>query len=1404
VSISSTLDEDVPADLQPSSGSGSDDGAGARGAARRPAAERLRLVAVCVALFALALKQAPSQLVGDTKLDLAVDPVRFLTRALHLWDPSSDFGLTQNQSYGYLFPMGPFFALGHLVGLPMWMVQRLWWGLLLSLAFLGVVKLAERLELGSPFSRLVGGLAFALSPRVLSTVGPISVETLPYCLSPWVLLPLVTGARGGSTRRAAARSGLAVLCMGAVNAAAVLAVLPPAALYLLTRQPGPRRRSLLRWWVASAVLATTWWVVPLLLLGRYSPPFLDYIENSSITTSVTSLIEVLRGTSDWVAYVGGGHGPSWPAGSALLTTPLVILYTVLVVAAGVVGLLRRDLPERAWLTLCLLLGVAAVTAGHTGAVTGLLAGTERDLLDGVLAPFRNVHKFDAVLRLPLVLGVVHLVSSLPGRRAAAPADHVPARRRGLQQAAFQAAALAAVLGAALPALSTGLAPRAPFVEIPSYWQQTATWLADHQARGRALLLPGSRFPDYLWGSTNEPLQALARSSWAVRGAVPLTPPGTIRYLDAVEQQLAAGRPSVGLADDLARAGIHYLVVRNDLDYGAASSTRPLLVHEALVGSAGIDKVAQFGGQVGGGGLAGYVDEGLEVPYPAVEVYQVSRSTPRASLHPLSDVLRVAGGPESLLPLDDRFLLKGRPVVLEADAAGVPALAASPTLLTDGLRRREVFFGGTQNESTSATLTADDPFRLGAPAHDYSAPDYAGRQTVARLLGAQRIEASSSASDADALGGAQRSHLPYAAVDGELTTSWRSDAGHPVAQASWQIRFDVPQDLSGLQVRFDVSNSGTRPVAVTVRTDTAAVTVPVPADGRAVPVRGLPASTSSLTIATARTRGTGLGYLGITEVQAPGLTVSRTLDTALGSGTPVIALNADASGRNDCYLLVTDYLCSSTVGRPGEESASIDRTLHLDGSGSYRLFASAVPRQGAALDAVLDGGTGVGVTASSSAVSAPAARPGTVLDGDLGTGWRAASGDRDPALTISYASPQTVTGLRLRVQPSLAGSQARAVRVESADGTREGKVGKDGTVSFPALVTSSLTVHLEDVVPAVSRDPFSLAGSLLLVGVSELTVVGAERPRTPPFLVTVPCSVGPVLRVGNTLLSTSVRTDRDALQRLAPLTLTVCGSNVVDVGDGARVVAPAASIVRPVSVTLRPGLGDPLSRPARADVQISLPRWDATTRRVSLPARPEATLLQVHENTNPGWVATLAGRRLRPVVVDGWQQGWVVPAGSAGTVALAFAPDHTFRRGLLVGALAALVLLALALVRGSTTSAPAASRRTGTGLALGLVAVLALIGGVAALALCLVVAALLAAGRRRDQVRTTLAFGALSAAGVLLALDPWPGTHYAGRAALPQALCVTGLVLVWSALLPTRRPLPNFRSFRRRAGRSTTT
>jgi arabinofuranan 3-O-arabinosyltransferase len=75
----------------------------------------------------------------------------------------------------------------------------------------------------------------------------------------------------------------------------------------------------------------------------------------------------------------------------------------------------------------------------------------------------------------------------------------------------------------------------------------------------------------------------------------------------------------------------------------------------------------------------------------------------------------------------------------------------------------------------------------------------------------------------------------------------------------------------------------------------------------------------------------------------------------------------------------------------------------------------------------------------------------------------------------------------------------------------------------------------------------------------------------------------------------------------------------------------------------------------------------------------AAILLLGQNQNIGWRAALNGRELAPIVVDGWQQGFIVPAGPGGTVRMTFAGNAPYRGALLVGALAALLLLLLLLL-----------------------------------------------------------------------------------------------------------------------------
>ncbi len=138
-----------------------------------------RVLAGCGLLLGLAFTQDPGYLVADTKFDLVAAPGDFVVRALHLWDGEGAFGQLQNQAYGYLFPTAPFFLTGVLAGLPGWVVQRLWWGLVLAVAFAGTARLVRALGVRSDLACLLAGVAYALSPRMLTTLGPISSTPRP-------------------------------------------------------------------------------------------------------------------------------------------------------------------------------------------------------------------------------------------------------------------------------------------------------------------------------------------------------------------------------------------------------------------------------------------------------------------------------------------------------------------------------------------------------------------------------------------------------------------------------------------------------------------------------------------------------------------------------------------------------------------------------------------------------------------------------------------------------------------------------------------------------------------------------------------------------------------------------------------------------------------------------------------------------------------------------------------------------------------------------------------------------------------------------------------------------------------------------------------------------------------------
>ena len=437
----------------------------------------------CLLLALLPFLTAPGEIIADTKLNLAVSPAGFLARALTLWDPQQ-FGGLQNQAIGYLFPMGPFFALGKFAAIPAWITQRLWIAALLVAAFTGAQRLAARLGIGVPWTRAVAGLAYALSPIALSMLGEMSGEFLPMAMLPWILLPLAGAVRGlVSPARAAARSAVAVALCSGMNAASTLAVLVPALLYVLVfarTRSSPSRWRLLAWWAPASLLATCWWLVPLLLLARYGVSFLPYTESAAVTTSATSLSDVLRGTSDWVSYLNVTGQPWWPLGFRIANGWLPTLLTGLIAAAGLAGLIVRvpvggavgqeglavpaaRIAERRFLLLSVIAGVVIIGTAHVSSLGNPLAGPLDNLINGAASPFRNLWKFDPMIRLPVAFGLAHLLAiRRPERKLS----------RVLSRALFAVTGLAIAILAGLAYLS-GLAVPGSFGAIPPYWMQAA-------------------------------------------------------------------------------------------------------------------------------------------------------------------------------------------------------------------------------------------------------------------------------------------------------------------------------------------------------------------------------------------------------------------------------------------------------------------------------------------------------------------------------------------------------------------------------------------------------------------------------------------------------------------------------------------------------------------------------------------------------------------------------------------------------------------------------------------------------------------------------------------------------------------------------------------------------------------
>ncbi|MEU2264851.1 alpha-(1-_3)-arabinofuranosyltransferase [Streptomyces olindensis] len=1321
-------------------------------------------------VFVLFLAVQPGRQTFDTKLGVTTDPGQFLADLGQLWHDRAGFGGIQDQYVGYLWPMLPFYWLGDLVRLPVWLTERLWMSLIVSVAFWGALRLAERLRVGSGASRLLGAAAYALWPLFTTVIGSTSAAALPGAFLPWVLLPL-TDERFAA-RVAALRSALLVPFMGGVNASATLASLLPVGLYLLSRPPGPRMRKLIAWWAPAVIVVTAWWWVPLLLLGVYGENFLPYIETARTTTDTMSATEALRGAGNWVAYLH--FGEAWlPAGWTVASSVLVIVCSALAAGLGLAGLARRDMPERRWLVLTVLVTALVLLVGYGGAFGAPFHGVVQGWLDGWLSPFRNIYKFQTGLALALALGLAHLVGVAAEPRGAW-------RVRGRRFAPLVAAVLI-LPGLLWPYLNGSILNPGSFQKLPTYWQATADWLEKYSPDSRALVVPATAHGIYTWGSPiDQPLDVLAESRWAQRDYVPFGTPGNRRAMDAVEQALLSGAEVPGLADYLSRAGLYYVVVRNDLDPDQIGSVPTATVKRTLEQS-GYERVTGLGPVMTGGRIAQDAPLQVEGLYPrqrAVEIYRPAGDDVirpgQAGLAPVADTAVVSGGPEALLPLASE--LRGRATVLTGDnhpGLGTPAVQ----VVGDGMRRADTRFG-VVNAATSYTYTRDERNAPDAQQDPGEKPrqilptEGIEHQTVAELRGARSVTASSY--------GNWLFHLPQYdpvnAFDGNPDTAW-AEGAPDTPDGQWlRIGFTGSYDMPSSFKVTPLPQESVRAAATKVRVETekGARTSFLRPNGTTQSVKAPEGATRwmKLTITDSVERRAGLTGAGFSEIDLPDVQVTR-----------MLRLPADADDATASATVVSLHRASDPTGlsATGTE-AGLHRRFTTPAAGTYEVKATAVPVPGEELDELLyevapEQQARIVATADSTARLGAGLGARNLTDGDLTTAWIA--GDR-PTIHLRWEGKQPVGELVLAPAGGLS-TRASEVHISSPDGAAIAGVDENGWVRFPPITTDRLDITVTDTAPLTLHNPVADEDLRLPVGLTEAYIPSLDQYRTPQpdgtRAFSLPCGKGPDVALDGELYQSSVKgTVRDLVERRG-VAVTLCqegrGDTEVQLAAGEhRLEGGDAGPLALTDVTLTRGT---VPEEAAAGRELRIRDWLGDRREVTVGSGA-ASYLTTYENVNDGWRATLNGKELTPVRLDGWQQGWRIPAGAGGSVKLSYEPATTYDAGLIGSGVGIAVLLGLAVWRRRAPNPDAPQPvPPPPGLWLGTVA-LTLVGAVIAGWFALLVPALALLAARRHTLLVPIAFAALAAAGIVAAFGAGEPVGAGGGAFghLAQLLALTGL------------------------------
>ncbi len=591
--------------------------------------------------------------------------------------------------------------------------------------------------------------------------------------------------------------------------------------------------------------------------------------------------EILRGAGVWTSFPGT---PVWTTAGVLVETAFVVIVaSSLAAGAGLFGLARPDMPERRWLGLAVVVGTVLVSAGYWGHLGGPFAPLVHDFYNGPLAAFRNVAKFQPVITLPLVLGLINAVG------VAARACRRLRRTRGSPLIAGLIVGAIAVVAVSAAPLPTGrVYPDGSFTALPASWQHAVTWLNARGGTSTTVVLPGTNFADFTWGRPlDQPIEALATVPWANRNIIPVGSVGNTQFLDAIDQVLTGGQPAPGLAAYLASAGVRYLLVENDLTPADTQSPPPAVIRQVLAQEQGIVRVANFGPLIhqvdtGAGAETLYDPTGVTRSIHALEVYRVGAATghdDRVTTYPLSSGLVLSGGPQGVLAVANSGLLRGEAVSLAGDPLG-PKFTRPVWVDADTQQRRNSQFSPYQNQSNllapgePSPVTGDPSLPSGGPPNQWIVVAGDHHETTLQLDGASQITASSFGPVFYQAPGQQPLEA-FLADAGRGGAAWEAS---PTDPRPWiEIRFHHSASLSKITLTPLVGDFWTAITKVQITTARGEVTQPLAQAARPQKLRTPEGASRWLRITLVGLRqpsGNAFAAPGLVHIAIPGVSVNQ--------------------------------------------------------------------------------------------------------------------------------------------------------------------------------------------------------------------------------------------------------------------------------------------------------------------------------------------------------------------------------------------------------------------------------------------------------------------------------------------------------------------------------------------------